>query len=488
MQPSEWDSGASNSVNRAQSPLEPRELFRSLPLRNRLLGGGVWATSAFAGTYLLNIAVSALAARMLTEADAGAFFLALSVVAGGSMIAQLGLNKAGVRLLAESIEQEAYTRVRQVVNVVALLGFLSALAVVLVSALPPTSYALARLSSEGQLGSVALLLGFLTAARTLGLLRSELFRGIHDLRYASVFQGLDWYALTGASLVAVWFVYAFPVTLSFVLWLTVLAWLPGLGLGWWILYRKVGAPQEKAGIKPCRILKMAWPFWLSSVGSVVLVHGEMWVAGMTLPAAGLALYGAAHRLSRLVSAPLIVVNAVIQPVIVELYANNELARLERSVRATCSMAALPAAGLAGVFLAGGSVLLSSLFGAFYAEAWGLLAIISIGQIVNVGVGPCSVVLMMCGHERVNMIISVAGAVLVLGIGAWMGTVFGAAGVATGAATGVALKNVSTLFLARALTGVWTHLSVGFVGHMGRGLGMELHRRLQGAMGGPSSGD
>jgi len=74
---------------------------RSTPgsLRFHLLSSGLWAAAGRGTTGLAELAIYVLLARLLTPADYGAYFLAMSVVLFGALLGSLGLNQAVVRVV-----------------------------------------------------------------------------------------------------------------------------------------------------------------------------------------------------------------------------------------------------------------------------------------------------------------------------------------------------------------------------------------------------
>lgn len=446
-----------------QPPASPRgdspEFILSKPLRARLRSGGIWAGTAFLGTISLNVAVSALATRLLTPEDAGIYFLILSIVTATASIAQLGLNRAAVRLISDALADVQLGRARSTVKLVAGAGVSSAVVVAVISLLEPTRHALLAAFSSPPLASTSLLIGLLIGARVLGLLRAEVFRGFHDLRSASAFQGLDWYILTTALLAALLVFTSAPTSLSSVLWLTLFAWFPGLVIGWWLLALKTARIDGTGSVTIRELATLAWPLWIAGVGSIILVQGDMWVAGVMVPASSLALYGAAHRLIQLMSAPLRVVNSVLQPIMVELYSTGQTARLQKVLRASSTLAGIPSAMVLVSFIFAGGTILSVVFGDFYSDAWIILGAMSGGYLVNVAVGSCGFLLMMSGYERTYMLINVLATLAMVGSAIALSRYFGAVGIAGAAGGGHALKNLLAWLAARRLTGVSTHVGI-----------------------------
>jgi len=100
----------------------------------------------------------------------------------------------------------------------------------------------------------------------------------------------------------------------------------------------------------------------------------------------------------LVSSALMAVNMPLAPAVAELYAAGEKERLQRLVTKSARVALLGSLPVAlGMVLFGRWVLL--IFGREFTGGSVVLAILSAGQVVKVGMGPAALLLNMTGHER-----------------------------------------------------------------------------------------
>jgi O-antigen/teichoic acid export membrane protein len=172
-----------------------------------------------------------------------------------------------------------------------------------------------------------------------------------------------------------------------------------------------------------------------------------------------AAYGAASRLATLVSIPLVIANQVLAPLIGDLHARGQPARLERLVRGVAAAAALPAVVAATAFVALGGPLLELAYGSFYGRGWPFLALLGLGQVAGVLTGSCGLALVLTDHERSFMTIMAAGAVVVLIATPLAARTHGAVAVAAVMCAVLVAQQLCVLVVARRLTGLWTHISV-----------------------------
>ena len=82
---------------------------------------------------------------------------------------------------------------------------------------------------------------------------------------------------------------------------------------------------------------LAWPFWISSMAMILMTHAEIWILGYLRPPEEVAAFALVARLALLVSFPLIIVNSVLPPIISELYARDDIKKMERMLRGSAGL-------------------------------------------------------------------------------------------------------------------------------------------------------
>ncbi len=194
----------------------------------------------------------------------------------------------------------------------------------------------------------------------------------------------------------------------------------------------------------------------------MLALGEMhlWILGSLSAPEQVAIYGAGYRLVMLVSLPLTLVNQVIPPMVAELFTRQRKAELERLLRSTASMIALPAMLLLTLLLMFAGDLLQLVYGDFFRAGAPVLAIMAAGQAINVWTGSPGVLLSMSDQQGRLMWTSVGGGMTGLLITLLLVRDFGATGVAVGYASGLAIQNVAMAWLAWRDLGIRTYAGIG----------------------------
>lgn len=407
------------------------------------------------------IAATALLARLLQPRDMGGYFLALSLVSLGALLGSLGLNQAIVRFVAESVGLRRYGQTRRVVRTVFGVGVLGAVGV-------GVAYLLfGRLLGSALFHAPALvavtgLVAVWMVAMTLQTLLAEAFRGFNDIRLATLFGGLAAWGLLVPCLVLLWS-FKDQVNLATVVLLSVASTFASALLAGWLLYRKVSAlPRQGVDGDDARlggILRAAWPMLVANLTLFAVMQADLWIVGAFRPQTEVAVYGAAAKLVILVAMPLHIVNAVVPPLIAELYAQGRRRELERTLRLAATVAGIPAFLTLAGFLLLGSPLLGLVYGDYYRAGWTVLALLSLGQLVNVWVGSCGMVLTMTGHQTTMMVLTVASGILTVAVGLAVVGRYGATGVAAATAVGITLQQILLWLAARSTTNMWTHVTI-----------------------------
>src|SRR5947209_490904 len=101
----------------------------------RLLHGSAWVFGGKVGTILLSLLLNMLLARLLPPTELGVYFTTFTLVMIGATVAQLGLDRAVVRVVSEAIAVGYPGRARRAIRRTFVIGTLSACGMGLVLAL-----------------------------------------------------------------------------------------------------------------------------------------------------------------------------------------------------------------------------------------------------------------------------------------------------------------------------------------------------------------
>lgn len=423
-----------------------------------LVRGGLWA---FLGKFFAIVGAigsQMLLARLVAPGELGAYFLTQSVVAVAALVGQMGLHRALVRHLAESTGLGKPEEARAFI----VAGFLlAAPASGLVAALYGLGLGelIARhvFESPAMLGAVAGTCVWI-ALQALQALVSETFRGLHRIGPAVLFGG----TLTSGLLVVVFGALFFAKASSAfnaVVWISAGATLVNVCVAVLLLQHHIRGHRSSVRRARHMLLPTAVPLAAVSLIEVASGQVDLWVVGATLAEQDVALYGAAKRLAQLVGMPLLILNAALAPLIAELLVQEKLERLQNAIRSVATVALVAALMVGSGFLLAGPFALDLAYGEFYRASAPILIVVSLERLVFVWTGPCGLVLVMSGNERVMLIIAaVSGALMAAGAagGVAMGGTFGAA---VGASMGLVSQNGLMWYYSKRRADLQTHATL-----------------------------
>lgn len=432
-------------------------------VKRRLLSGGAWALGGRMTLAFIGLATNALLARLLSPPELGAYFLAYSVVGVGAALGALGLTQAVIRFVAESVGLGHYDRARRAIKLALGFGSLGAAMVGFIYLLFGGALAGSLFDSPALVAVTGVTGAWIVVAVVQGIL-VETFRGFHDIRITTLLGGVanGNGMLTGgllSLLLLLLFLFKGEASLATVMLLAVASGATSALLAGWLLRRRVGfLPVDGSSVKlqASEVGHVAWPLMVNTLALFALGQASLWIVGAFLEQEDVALYGAAYRLMIYVAIPLQIANMVAPPLIAEMYAQGRVGELQRALRATATIAGIPALVLLFAFVFFGGPIMGFILGAYYREAALFLGLLSLGQMVGVWVGCCGQALMMTGHQAAMMAATiVVGLLTVTGV-VWAVQNFGATGAAAATAGGIVLQNVVMLLLVRRKAGFWTH--------------------------------
>ena len=428
-------------------------------LSGRLPAATLWVVLGFGTLAVGSLAVNSALTRTLSPESVGVYFLAASIVTFAATVGRVGLNQAVIRLIAHAESDPAApvagAWVRTVLVVAAAAAAVTSLVLVIV-AVPPLA---STVFDSPRLAQIGVLLGCWCFADALRLVASEALRGFGRIGPATLLGDAGRQVLFGATLLAA-FLTTGGLTLDLVVRSAITAAVVVLLTALWLLRAPLARTSSVArGPMASRTLRVSIPIMVTSLSLLAVTLGDVWLAGVLLADADVGVYAATARLVLLVLFPLHISTVVLSPVVARLYARNQIADLERAVRVGATAAALPTVVIVGTLLLYGGPILGLVYGDAYRDGAAVLRILACGQLVNALAGVCGQVLLMTGHQRTMMKVTLSGGALFFPVGALACWSFGPAGLAAVSALTAVGTNVTLWVLVRRNLGVWTHATL-----------------------------
>lgn len=430
-------------------------------IKKYLLKGGAWAFVGRILTALIGLALSAMLARMLSSGEMGAYFLAFNIATFLAIFARLGLENTLLRFISETIGREQPNRARVVIQKGMLLALLGSAVIGVGFYVGLGPWLAEHLFHSIVLGAAVGFIAIWVVLLAFQVLFAAIFRAFQDIRSAVLFGGLITATGTTTLVALYWFISGGRLTLNQVLSWALAAGAINIVLAIWVLNRKLctlaSPTRESANYR--ELAEHSWPLLFSTLTFAIMAQSDLWILAAFRPEKEVAIYGAAVRLVTLIGMVLAIVNAVVPPLIARLNVQNQKKRLERILRTTATLAAIPALMVLLVFVFFGNEVLGLLFGDYYRSGATVLMILSLGQAVSVCVGSCGFVLMMTGHQKILLIISLASAFISVSSGLIWVQMNGAIGVAIAVTVAMIVQQIMMLSFVRYRCGIWTGMEI-----------------------------
>lgn len=202
------------------------------------------------------------------------------------------------------------------------------------------------------------------------------------------------------------------------------------------------------------LLKSSLPLLFVTLSAVIVNMADGIMLGWLQGSKDVGLYSVASRLAMLTSFFLLVTNSAISPKIAVLYSQGKMKQMEKLVqRITTGLIVFGALPVL-VYLFFGEELLS-IWGHEFKEANLILIIISIGQLFNISTGATGYILIMCGFEKTQGIISLFSLIFNIALNYFLIKAYGAMGAAISTAATMALQNIVKLIVVKVKLNVMT---------------------------------
>jgi len=411
-------------------------------IKRKLVRGSAWVLVGRVVAASSGLGINILLARLLTAEELGQYFVLITLTMLAVMVASMGLPKSIIRLVASDMTVHKGKETRSILmKSSALLVFLSALISLLLAV---TGDVLLGFFIEETLPALLIILlaiGVFQKA-IIGFI-AETFRAFHAIGIATFLGGVFQSLLFLMVLFVLWFFIGEKVGIEDVYLLEIGAGFSALLGALWFFRKKMRTLPDTMGenIGYTYIFQSSMPMLGIAILSFITLQADILIASAFCSAEDVAAYGLVVRTVVLISLPLTIINGVLPPMISELYAQGDKIKLEKILRSTATLIAVPSIIFLIVLIFFASNILSMLYGEGYAGAAMLLVILCVGQIINVLSGSCALTLIHTGNQgKVLTTMSITGGVSFILI-VMLASIYGVVGVAVAVATGVAIRNM-----------------------------------------------
>ncbi|MDX8389643.1 MAG: oligosaccharide flippase family protein [Mariprofundaceae bacterium] len=417
-------------------------------LREVLSGAGISLLLRLLGAgaqFIFSVAL----ARLYGADGLGVYTLALSFTVISSVLARWGLDQAALKLVAIYAEKGEWGKVRAVqLHAMKLVMLIS---VIITTLLLISSQWLVEYLFHQQGLSALLSILALAIIPFSGLnLIAECLRAVKKVSAYTVIQSVlvAIVAMAGVLLLdqfeigvqSAAYAYVFACYITFFVALCVWRHI--------ILQKKISTKTNL----DLKLFETASPMAWVTIVATLMSFSETVLLGLFRSSDEIGIYSASLRFALLTSFIVIAFNSVLAPKFASLIRDNEKSMVQELARNSAVLMLLAALPLLVVFIFFPEYTLQ-LFGDEFEKGGRVLVILALAQMVNVGMGPAGLLLMMGGHERVMRKLSLYTWIISAGAGLLLIPLYGAIGAACSAFIGIVLLNILAVLGVRKYMGI-----------------------------------
>ncbi|MFV8816191.1 lipopolysaccharide biosynthesis protein [Haliea sp. E17] len=429
-----------------------------MSLARQLVKDSGWVLLARVGGVVVGLLFYSLITRTLPTDEVGSYFLAYAIALVLSTLAGLGLPKTCTRLIALAKTKQSAGSISGILSSSICLTIGGAILTAIIFMTPTSRDIFSTLFSSLQTYQITWLIVVWMFLLSIRQLLAESFRGLGNIKLASIFGGLVGNSV-GLSILAVAIAFKIsPIDLKDCVTYTTSGLLISCLISILLLLKDRHGGDKSETPTYTSILAISTPIWITETAQIAITHSNTWIVGALSDTTQVALFGTAMQLVILVSFPLIVINSAIPHLVVKLNASSDKVRLSNLLQTVATVSFIPAAAVVLLIAVFGAQVLEFVYGASYRAGAPVLLILAIGNLINVIAGPCGVVLIMTGHQKKNMILTVLTGAGSIPIALWLTPQYGAIGAAFAASLGIAVQNTLASIYAYKTLGVRTHIT------------------------------
>ena len=425
----------------------------SAGVRRRLLAGVGGLLSLRVAFGAMSFVLTVLLARMLGAHAFGTYSYALAWVMLLGAPTVLGLDQLLVREVAADVVAANWRLLRGLLRTANRAVLLVSITVVAIAA---TAAWIVRDRTSPELVRTFWVGLLLVPLISLTRIRQATLQGLHRVVSGSIPERLILPALFLVALVVVDLAH-FRLPASAAMALNVGATGVAFVAGAWLLRRNLPSPARHAEPEYRRAewARSAWPILLFSAAGIVFAQADTLILGTLKGSGVVGLYGVADKSAELLTFVLVAQNAAFASTAASLFAARDLAELQRLATRIARLTFLVTLPLAILLIGFGDWFLVRFYGAAFLPARTPMAILGLGQVINVATGLNGMLLIMTRNER-ELLTAVAGsAVANIGLNLLLVPRWGMPGAAAANTASLLILNiVATIYLYRT-TGLYS---------------------------------
>ncbi len=396
---------------------------------------------------LIAFLMTAVITRIIGADEAGLFLLAISILTFSGTFFRLGLDNVFLRLIGAD---KGTSRSIGAVSTGVIWSLLAAVLFAILVYICADFIAIS-IFSKPEFSTVLSTMIWAVPFMVVFMLLSFGFQAFYRVIVATIFQSLG---VSSLFLVMFMTAYFYGLELSAVsISIYYLVAAMSVCLLALILWHKQIHGQWEGKLKDSELWYSASNLWAASSMNLAVQWSGILMAGIFVSSSEIAFLSAAQRTAMLTSFVLMVVNMVVAPRYARLWQENKKQEIQKLAKwSTRGMIALASPLVAAMIFMPGTIM--GLFGDEFVMAGNLLAIMAVGQFINVATGSVGYLLTMSGHEKDFRRVTFFAGPLTVILSYFLIMEYGVLGAAIATAIGLSLQNLLALAMVRKRLGFW----------------------------------
>lgn len=421
----------------------------------KIVGGGLWTFSGRLSVVISGLVVNSLLTRMMTPEEIGSYFLAMSIITLLSIILPFGLDQYIVKIISEASAKRHGIQILNGLRYTFIIISTFSLIMFCLYFLGFFHWIFRIVFDNVYLQSITIIILLASIALSTNNISAQALRGFQQFKMAVILQNI----FPSLALLGIIFAcFLQKIQISVYVILIILMCVNAISFVFFLIKIKPLSIKlnQDGSLLLSTLLKSSYPIWISSLLMFCVSQSDIWIVAAVLEEKDVAVYGSVLRVISIIPIPLLIANTVLPSIIADLYTRNELTNLEKSLRYTSAISAIPALFIVVIYIAVGDSILSTLFTDFYSEGYTALVILSIGLLGYVYFGLATTALLMTGHQLASLkITGITGLFTVL-LSIFLVNTYGIIGAATATSIGLTTQGLLMMIYAKRKIGVWTH--------------------------------
>lgn len=383
-------------------------------------------------------------ARILGAGGLGEVFLVISVVQISTQFAKFGMEGAVMRFIPLYIEKRDRGKLKGTIFYSLKFCFLLSIVFFVTVLLFSRNIAIDFFHSEGLLKLLPIVVVAIPASVLRGVI-GGILKGYKDTFNALLpeFLILPSRVVIFICLFFIWEVSPVDAITAYISG-EILAVLLAVGF----LVKKINAIGDvRQEYERKKIFSLATTMLFTNSSALFYNQANLWIIGMFMSTEAVGVFGVASRLVNLVVFSLMAFSTIIPPLMSSIHASDDRNELRRVTSVSTRWILSISMPIILILIFEGKFILKYGFGERFEDAYIVLVILAIGQLINAGSGLVGLLLQMTGSHKVLMKITFIWGIISVVLNFILVPRFGIVGAAIATAFCLAMANISAVFTA-----------------------------------------